>query len=98
MEFTKSEKSYTVCYRSLNSAITEVCYKILFVCAISLFIEIVSKYPITVPSDNVGSLLISDITLLYQLTKHIGIRHHFIRDCVEDGTVKMKKIVHKKTS
>ena len=42
------------------SAITEVCYEILFMCAILLFMGVVDEYPIMVLIDNVGAVLISE--------------------------------------
>ena len=51
---------------------------------------VVFEYPIIVHVDNVGVILLSKNTSLYQQTKHIDVRHHFISDYVEDGTVKIK--------
>ena len=49
----------------------------------------VVKYPITVHIDNVEAIFLSENTLVSQWTNHIDTRHHFIRDYVEDGTVKI---------
>ena len=49
---------------------------------------VVVKYPITVHVDNVGSIFLSDNKLVSQWTKDIDMRHPFIREFVEYGTVK----------
>ena len=48
------------------------------------------EYPITVNVDNAGDIFLSENTSTYQRTKHMDLRHHFICDYVEDGTVKFK--------
>ena len=48
------------------------------------------RYPITVHDDNIGAIFPSYKTLVTQQTKHIYVRHHFICDNVEDGTVKIQ--------
>ena len=50
---------------------------------------VVVEYPITMHIDSVGDIFLSENTLVYKQTKHIDIRHHFIRDYVEEGTVKL---------
>ena len=62
--------------------------KILFVGVILLFMGVVVEYTIIVYIDNVGSILLSVNTLVSQLTKHIDVRHHFIRECVGNRIVK----------
>ena len=50
----------------------------------------VVEYPITMRVDNVGATLLLENTLESQLMKHIDVRHHFSRGCVEYGTVKIQ--------
>ena len=57
---------------------------------ILLFMGVVVEYPIIVHIDNVGAIFLSEKTSEYQQTKHIDMRHHIIRDCVEGETVKIK--------
>jgi hypothetical protein len=38
--------------------------------------------------DNVGAIYLSNNFSLGQRTKHIDIRHHFVREFVEDGIIK----------
>ena len=51
--------------------------------------EVVVEYPITVHDDNIGAILLPENTYLSQQTKDIYVRHQFIRDYVEDKTVKI---------
>ena len=48
---------------------------------------VVVEYIITMHVDKFRSLFLSKNTLVSQWTKHIDVRHHFIRDYVEDGTL-----------
>ena len=86
----KSETVTIFVTESDYSAITEVCFKILFVRVILLFMGVVFEYPITMYVDNVGAILLLDNTSLSQQMKHIDVRHHFICDYIEDGTVKIR--------
>ena len=98
MEFVKSENSYTDKLSITEAkylAITEVCCKILFIRAVFLFMRVVVEYPIIVHVDNVGAIFLSDNTSASQQMKHIDVRHHFIRDYVEDGTVKINFFLSK---
>ena len=74
---------------SVYSEITEICCKILFVHEILLFMGVVVEYPITMYIDNVGAIFLLKDTSVSQITTHIDVRHHFIRDCVEEGTAKI---------
>ena len=40
--------------------------------------------------DNVGYIFLSEKPLVSQNTKHIDMRHTFIHDYIEDGTVKLE--------
>ena len=51
---------------------------------------VVVGYPIIVHVDNIGYIFLSEKVSAYQRTKHIDVRHHFICDYVEDGTVKIQ--------
>ena len=61
----------------------------LFIRAILLFMGVVIEYTIIVCVDNVGSVFLSGNTSASQQTKHIDVCHHFIRDYVEDRTVRI---------
>ncbi|KAF2895017.1 hypothetical protein ILUMI_11159, partial [Ignelater luminosus] len=54
-----------------------------------LFIQI--KNPIIIHEDNIGCIHIINNPEKHQRTKHIDIKHHFIREKVANGEVKLKK-------
>ena len=85
----RSHKTVTLSVTEAEySAITEVCYKILFFRTISLFIGVIVEYNITVHVDIVGDIFLLENASVYQRTKHIDPRHHFICDYLEDRTEK----------
>ena len=51
---------------------------------------VVVEYPINVHVDNVGDILLLENTSVSQQTNRIDGHHYFIRDYVEDGTVKIQ--------
>ena len=51
---------------------------------------VVVEYPITVHVGSAGGTFLLENTLVSQRTKNIDICHHFIRDYVGDGTVKIQ--------
>ena len=53
-----------------------------------MFLGIKVEYPITVNVDNVGAIFMAT-NYTGKRTRHIDARYHFIRDYVEDGTVKI---------
>ena len=61
------------------SAIMEVCCEILFVREILFFMGFDVKSPIQMQDDNIGAILLLENIFLFQRTKHIDIRHNFIR-------------------
>ena len=86
-----SHKTVTLHFIEVKySAIMEVCYKILFVCEILLFMGVVFECTINVRVDNIGDILLSDNTPESQQKNHIEVSHHLICDCVEDGTLKTR--------
>ena len=48
--------------------------------------------PTTIYSDNLGAISLSSDAVLHQRVKHIDIRHHFIRDHVDDGRIKAEHL------
>ena len=51
---------------------------------------VIVEYPTIVHVDNVGDILPLENTSLSKCTKHIGLHHHLIQGCIEDGTVIIK--------
>ena len=89
--FLRSQKTITLLViESKYSAVTEVCCEILFIYVISLFMGVVVECPITVYVGNMGVIFLSGNTSVSQWKKHIDLCHHFIRDYIEDRTVKLQ--------
>ena len=47
------------------------------------------EYPITVYCDNVGAIYFGYNAKISKRTKHVDTRTHFVRQYVEDGTIKI---------
>ena len=45
--------------------------------------------PINVHVDNVGAIFLAENNNSGERTKHVDIRHHFVREVIEDGIVKI---------
>ena len=88
----KSRSQKTVTLSSTEAeyvAVSEVCMEIMFVKQILEFFKIKVEFPITVHCDNVGAIFLGYNQKNSQRTKHVDIRHHYVRQYVEDGTVKI---------
>ena len=59
---------------------------------LSSIANFISKKNITVYSDNQAAIAISKNDVHHDRTKHIDIRHHFIRDCVKEGVFNIQWI------
>jgi hypothetical protein len=87
----KSKASKSVTLSSTEAeyvALSEITKEIMFVKQVLETMNIKIKLPITVRVDNVGAIYLSNNFSLGQRTKHIDIRHHFVREFVEDGIIK----------
>jgi len=57
---------------------------------VNLFSELDFKIgPMSLSGDNQGSIFLASNPVQEHRTKHIDIRHHFIRQCVEENKVKL---------
>jgi hypothetical protein len=70
-------------------ALSELCTELIFIKHILEFVGINIEYPIIARVDNVGAMFLSNNQSLSQRTKHISVRQHFVRQFVEDGTIKV---------
>ena len=68
------------------SEIMGVCYKIISICEVLLFMGFVVEYHIILHVDNMVTTLPFKNSLIYQWTKHTDKRHHLIWECIEEGT------------
>lgn len=55
-------------------------------------VEQVEKGPTTILCDNMSAIAMTKNPVFHSRTKHIELRHHFIRDLVQDGEVSLKFI------
>lgn len=55
-------------------------------------VEQVEKGPTTIFYDNISTIAMTKNPIFHSRTKHIELRHHFIRDLVQDGEVFLKFI------
>ena len=49
---------------------------------------------IVVPCDNQSGIRLSKNPVLHDWSKHIDIRYHFLRDCVQRGTIQLEFKLH----
>ena len=70
-------------------SLSELSTEILFLIEVITFMGIEITFPIIVKVDNAGSIFLANNKALGQRTKHIETRYHFVREYVEDGTLKI---------
>lgn len=90
----QSKKQPTVALSTAEAeymAMTECSKEIVFMC--NIHFEIFNdKIVADLYSDNKSAIDLAHNPILHGRTKHIGIRHHFIRDVVQNGYVKVKHV------
>ena len=70
-------------------AMSELCSEIIYIKQLLEFLQIDINYPIIIRVDNVGAMFLANNPVLSQRTKHISVRHHFVREFIEDGILKI---------
>ena len=70
-------------------AISEVATEIIFILKLLEFIGTKCVYPIIVHVDNLGAIYLAKTATMGGQTKHVDIKYHFVRNFVEDGTIKI---------
>jgi Reverse transcriptase (RNA-dependent DNA polymerase) len=70
-------------------AVSEVCAEILFLRQVIEFLGMQVVLPIIVRVDNIGAIYLATNSTTGQRTRHIDVRYHFVREYVEEGTVKI---------
>ena len=71
-------------------AASETCQEMMAILQIIDFMDIKIKYPMTVKVDNVGAIYLANNQTVNGRTRHVNIRYHFVRQLIEDGTVKVE--------
>ena len=69
-------------------AMSELVQEVMFLRQVIEFLGLKVEYPIMVNCDNAGAIFLAG-NASGQRTKHVNIRYHYIREYVEDGTVKV---------
>jgi hypothetical protein len=87
---SKSGKSVTLSSTEAEYfALSEVAKEVIFVKQIVDSMGFKMNFPIIIKVDNVGAIYLANNYTSSQLTKHIDIRQHFIREFIEDGILKV---------
>ena len=71
-------------------AISDVVKEIMWMRILLAELEIRVETPTVIYVDNQAAIKISENDSSHDRTKHIAIRHFYIRDCIEDGSVKLE--------
>jgi hypothetical protein len=90
-----SKKQSTVSLSSAEAeymAISAATQEILWIRQLLNEITFIQNQPTLLYIDNQAAIAISENDTHHSRTKHIDIRHHFIRDAIKDNTVKVKWI------
>jgi hypothetical protein len=87
---SKGQKSVTLSTTEAEYvALSEATREIKFIVQILESMNLPVDYPITVHVDNVGAIFLANNKTTSERTKHVDIRHHFTREFIEDGIVKV---------
>jgi hypothetical protein len=70
-------------------AVSETTREIKFIMQVLESMSLKVDYPITVHVDNVGAIFLANNRTTGERTKHVDIRHHFVREYIEEGIVKI---------
>jgi intein-encoded DNA endonuclease-like protein len=70
-------------------ALSETVREIKFVLQVLESLMIKIDYPIIVRVNNVGAIFLANNKTTNERTKHVDIRHHFVREFIEDGIIKI---------
>lgn len=92
----ESRKQRTVALSSTEAeymALSEACKEAIYLRHLMNEIGVLdSKTPTCVFSDNQSSIKLTANPLFHKRTKHIDVRHHFIRECVVNNKVKVEYV------
>ncbi|GBN71979.1 Retrovirus-related Pol polyprotein from transposon TNT 1-94 [Araneus ventricosus] len=91
-----SRKQKTVALRSTESeymSLSDSCKEALYLQKLLSELDLgISCKQITINVDNHSAIKLAENSLFHSRTKHIDIRHHFIRDVLEDGKIALKHV------
>jgi hypothetical protein len=87
-----TKKQSTVALSSCEAeymAISDVVKELMWMRILLTEIDIQIETPSIIYVDNQSAIKISENDSAHDRTKHIAIRHYYIRDCIDDGSVKL---------
>jgi hypothetical protein len=87
-----TKKQSTVALSSCEAeymAISDVVKEIMWMRIMLTEMDIQIETPTIIYVDNQSAIKISENDSAHDRTKHIAIRHYYIRDCIDDGSVKL---------
>jgi hypothetical protein len=73
-------------------ALTEAAKEAIWLCRMLEEMNVQVKKPIVLWCDNQGALALAANPGRHKRTKHIDIRYHYIRECVENGFVALRHV------
>ena len=88
---SKSQKSVALSSSEAEYiSISEITKDILFVKQVLEFLNRKIKYPIVINVDNIGAIYMAENNTSNNQTKHVNTRYHFVRELIDEGTVKIE--------
>jgi hypothetical protein len=89
----KSKRQHTIALSTAEAeymAITEAAKEAIWLRELLKELGFAQKAPTTLKSDNQGAIALAKNPVHHARTKHIDIRHHFIRDTIESGQINLE--------
>ena len=73
-------------------ASAEAAKEAIWLCCLMKDLKQDTSSPTTLFIDNRGAQLLAKNPVNHSKTKHINVRHHFIRECIEDGSITLRSV------
>ena len=87
---SKAQKTVTLSSTEAEyMALGDLCIEVLFVRMLIETMGFKIHLPITIEIDNTGALFLAENSTTSQRTKHIDVRHHFVRNLIHGGIIKV---------
>jgi hypothetical protein len=87
---SKAQKTVTLSSTEAEyMALGDLCIEVLFVKMLMETMGFKIVLPIEIEIDNTGAMFLAENSTTSQRTKHIDVRHHFVRNLIRDGIIKV---------
>ena len=70
-------------------SLSETAKEVSFIYQVMKSMGIDLKLPIVIRVDNIGAIFMSENVAISNRTKHVDVRYHFVREFVQDGSIKV---------